>query len=92
MRWALVVATLLLVLVGLQQRLWFGDGSLSEVADLERRIAAQTAENARLAERNRALEAEVQDLKTGLEAVEERARRDLGMIRKDETFYLLVGD
>ena len=92
MRWALVVAGLLLLLVGLQQRLWFGDGSLDEVADLERRIAAQKAENARLAERNRALEAEVQDLKTGLGAVEERARRDLGMIRKDETFYLLVGE
>jgi cell division protein FtsB len=91
-RWALVVAAFLLVLVGLQQRLWFGDGGLAEVADLERRIRAQTAENARLAERNRALEAEVQDLKTGLEAVEERARRDLGMIRRDETFYLLVGE
>jgi len=89
-RWLLVMSVLLLILIGLQQRLWFGDGSLEEVNDLQRRIAAQKAENARFAERNRSLDAEVQDLKGGLEAIEERARRELGMTRKDETFYLLV--
>lgn len=90
MRWLVAVLTLGLVLAGLQHRLWFGDGGLGELADLERRIGAQKAENARLAERNRSLDAEVQDLKTGLDAIEERARRELGMIRADETFYLLV--
>jgi cell division protein FtsB len=89
-RWLVVVLVLLLILAGLQHRLWFGDGGMAEVADLERRIAAQKAENARFAERNRSLDAEVQDLKTGLDAIEERARRELGMIRSDETFYLLV--
>ena len=90
MRWLLVMSLLLLILAGLQQRLWFGDGSLEEVSDLQRRIAAQKAENDRFAERNRSLDAEVQDLKGGLEAIEERARRELGMTGKDETFYLLV--
>jgi cell division protein FtsB len=90
-RWPLALMLLLLVLLAaLQHRLWRGDGSLQEVFDLERRIEAQKAENRVAAERNRGLEAEVQDLKTGLEAVEERARRELGMIGKDETFYLLV--
>jgi cell division protein FtsB len=86
----LVIALLLFLLLTLQQRLWFGDGSIEEVRDLERRIGAQRTENERFGERNRALDAEVQDLKTGLDAVEERARRDLGMIRQDETFYLMV--
>ena len=90
MRWLLVMSLLLLLLAGLQQRLWFGDGSLEEVNDLQRRITAQKAENGRFAERNRSIDAEVQDLKGGLEAIEERARRELGMTRKDETFFLLV--
>jgi cell division protein FtsB len=89
-RWTAVVLALVLVLVALQHRLWFGDGSIQEVADLDRRIAAQKAENDRLAERNRALDAEVKDLKSGLDAIEERARRELGMVRAGETFYLLV--
>ncbi len=90
MRWLLVMSVLFVLLVGLQQRLWFGDGSVEEVRDLQRRLSAQKAENERYGERNRALDAEVQDLKGGLEAIEERARRELGMTRKDETFYLLV--
>jgi cell division protein FtsB len=89
-RWLLVMSLLFVLLVGLQQRLWFGDGSVEEVRDLQRRINAQKAENDRYVERNRSLDAEVQDLKGGLEALEERARRELGMTRKDETFYLLV--
>ena len=76
--------------MGLQQRLWLGDGSLEEVRDLERRTRAQQGENEGYVERNRALDAEVRDLKGGLDAIEERARRELGMTRKDETFYLLV--
>ena len=84
------MSVLFVLLVGLQQRLWFGDGSVEEVRDLQRRISAQKLENERYGERNRSLDAEVQDLKGGLEALEERARRELGMTRKDETFYLLV--
>ncbi len=61
-----------------------------EVRELERAIAAQREENESLRERNRALEAEVNDLKTGLDAIEERARSELGMIREGETFYQVV--
>lgn len=87
-RWLAVI--LIVVLVGLQYRLWYGDGSFAEVWRLHRAVADQEDENARLAERNAALEAEVQDLKQGLEAVEERARAELGMIKEDEVFYQLV--
>lgn len=86
------LAVILLVLLGLlQHRLWVGDGSLVDLHRLRQEIRAQRAENARLAQRNQRLEAEVVDLKTGLDAVEERARRDLGMIRRGETFYQIVG-
>ena len=84
------MSVLFVLLVGLQQRLWLGDGSLEEVRDLERRTRAQQGENEGYVERNRALDAEVRDIKGGLDAIEERARRELGMTRKDETFYLLV--
>lgn len=85
MRWLLAVLVILLLL--LQLRLWFGDGSVAEVWRLRQQVQAQREENAALRERNEALEAEVQDLKTGLEAVEERARAELGMIKEGETFY-----
>jgi cell division protein FtsB len=61
-----------------------------QVARLRQAVAAQSAENGQLAERNRQLAAEVRDLKTGLEALEERARSDLGMIARNETFYQVV--
>ena len=87
-----VLAGLLLAaaVAGLQYRLWFGDGSVAEVMELRAGIEAQREENRRLYARNRALEAEVVDLKTGLESIEYRARRDLGMTREDETFYQIV--
>lgn len=85
-----MVALLIAVLLWLQYRLWVGDGSLAEVWQLRREIAAQETENQRLRERNRVLEAEVQDLKKGFKAIEERARSELGMIRENETFYQIV--
>lgn len=88
MKW--IVAILLALLLVLQYQLWFGNGGLLRVWQLEQRIAEQKEENARLEERNKALEAEVRDLKQGLEAIEERARSDLGMIKKDETFFQVV--
>ncbi len=81
---------LLIVLVLLQYRLWVGDGSLAEVWQLHRQVEIQKAENNRLEERNQTLDAEVQDLKQGQAAIEERAREELGMIRKDETFYQII--
>lgn len=87
-RWLLVI--LLLMFAGLQYRLWFGEANLREVWHLEEQIEQQRVENARLVERNKRLEAEVQDLKKGLAALEERARSELGMIREGETFFQLV--
>lgn len=85
-----IAAALLVVLVLLQYRLWLGDGSVREVLRLQDQITAQEEQNARLGERNRTLAAEVQDLKKGMTAIEERARTDLGMVGKGETFYQVV--
>ena len=85
-----IITALAILFVLLQFKLWFGEGSMKDVWLLDEAIAAQTAENAQLKERNQALAAEVADLKQGLEAVEERARYDLGMIKKGETFYQVV--
>lgn len=85
-----LIVILVLLLVVLQYRLWVGDGSLAEVWRLRQDIAEQRAENERLRTRNQELEAEVTDLKQGLEAVEERARSELGMVRDGETFYQIV--
>ncbi|HHH46080.1 MAG TPA: cell division protein FtsB [Thiotrichales bacterium] len=79
-----------LLILALQYRLWVGEGSLAEVAALERAIREQQEENRRLERRNASLAAEVQDLRQGLEALEERARDELGMIRKGEIFYQVV--
>lgn len=81
---------LLVLLALLQYRLWVGDGSLAEVWRLTERIRAQEEENDALGQRNRLLDAEVRDLKGGLDAIEERARHELGMVKKGEVFYLVV--
>ncbi|MDA7087381.1 cell division protein FtsB [Pseudomonas sp. SA3-5] len=86
--WLLVI--LILLLVGLQYRLWVGDGSLAQATDLSHQIADQQGENQRLLERNRILEAEVMELKKGMETVEERARHELGMVKEGETLYQLT--
>ena len=85
-----VLALLLLALAGLQLRFWWGDGGWDQAGKLQARAAAQRAENARLQPRNDALEAEVEDLKSGEAAVEERARSELGMIKPGEVFYRVV--
>ena len=85
-----LAAGLLLLLVLLQYRLWLGEGGMREVVQLRSEITAQQEENALLRERNRTLAAEVQDLKKGTTAIEERARTDLGMIGQGETFYQVV--
>ena len=87
-----LIVVLLLLLVVLQFKLWFGDGGLLEVRQLRQSIAVQQEGNARLRERNAALEAEVNDLRQGLAAIEERARSELGMVIRGETFYQLVED
>ncbi|HAV04342.1 MAG TPA: cell division protein FtsB, partial [Pseudomonas sp.] len=71
-------------------RLWVGEGSLAQVNSLNKQIADQQGENERLLERNRILEAEVLELKQGMETVEERARQELGMVKEGETLYQLI--
>ena len=88
MKWIVPILALLLVI--LQVKLWVGDGSLAEVHRLSLAIDLQKDRNSRMHERNQALEAEVKDLKQGQEAVEERARSELGMIKNNETFYQVV--
>jgi cell division protein FtsB len=74
----------------LQYPLWFGKGGWFKVWSLERQLAEQKETNGRLRQRNGALDAEVRDLKQGFEAIEERARYELGMIRQDEVFFQVV--
>jgi cell division protein FtsB len=86
----ILAAVLALLALALQYPLWFGKGGWTRVWELDRQVVAQRAANAQDKARNDALEAEVRDLKEGSEAVEERARLELGMIRKDEVFYQVV--
>lgn len=90
MKW--LTGLLVAMLVLLQYRLWFGDAGMREVLHMQQEVQAQKQENARLSERNRVLEAEVGDLKHGIAAIEERARNELGMVKKGETFYQIVDD
>jgi cell division protein FtsB len=91
MRGLRIVLLLLLVLLAwLQYRLWFGNGGQREVQVLQHRVQQQARDNAGLQQRNDALAAEVEDLKSGEAAVEERARNELGMIKPGETFYRVV--
>lgn len=86
----ILLAILIILLVMLQARMWIGEGGYRDVQRLRERVAAQEQENAALRERNEQLRAEVEDLREGLDAVEERARSELGMIREGEEFYLVV--
>jgi cell division protein FtsB len=89
-----ILRVLLVVLVALlawlQYRLWFGEGGARDTQALEARVQAQTKENRGLQLRNERLAAEVENLKSGEAAAEERARSELGMIKPGETFYRVV--
>jgi cell division protein FtsB len=88
LRWLLVA--LLAILGVLQYRLWIAEGSLAERSRLEQQVEEQTVLNAQLTARNAVLEREVLELQTGNKGVEQRAREELGLIRKGETFYQFV--
>ena len=81
---------LVLLLASLQYKLWLGSGGQREVEALRAQVVKQEAENLGLRQRNEALKAEVEDLKSGEAAVEERARSELGMVKPGETFYRVV--
>src|ERR1700726_4516204 len=88
MKW--FTAALAVAVVLLQYRVWFSEDGVREVERLTHAVATQRADNEQRAERNRQLAAEVRDLKAGMDALEERARSDLGMIAPNETFYQVV--
>jgi cell division protein FtsB len=85
MRWLALAFGILIV--ALQYPMWLGKGGWLQVRESDRQLAVQREANAKLKVRNDALDADVRDLKTGTEAIEERARAELGMIRQDEVFF-----
>jgi cell division protein FtsB len=87
MRWLALI--FVAAIVALQYPMWLGKNGWLVVRDLDRQLAAQRDHTAKLKARNAALDADVRDLKTGSEAIEERARSELGMIRQDEVFFQL---
>ncbi len=85
-----LTAILIILLIMLQYRLWAGNASFGRQAELAQKVSAQKEDNLRNEARNKILFAEIADLKTGSEAIEERARHELGMIRPGEVFYRVV--
>ena len=88
MRWLLII--LIVFLAGLQFRLWVGEGSLAHKAELDKKFKQQRIENKKLRLRNKQITQEVESLKTNLDSIEEKARKDLGMIKDGEIFYLVI--
>ncbi|WP_404420068.1 cell division protein FtsB [Marinospirillum sp.] len=88
----LLTAFLVVLLAITQYRLWWGENGLLELRQLQTQVANQEEENQFLSKRNQRLDAEVGDLKGSMDAVEERARFDLGMIGEEETFIWLIGE
>lgn len=82
---------LIVLLIMLQYRLWLGDKSFADSIHLQEQIKLQQASNAQLVARNQVLREEINDLRSGTEAVEERARNELGMVMEGETFFRVVG-
>ena len=85
-----IIALLLVLLAMLQYKIWLGDGGIPEILQLEEEVEVVQLQVDKLKERNQALDAEVQDLKKGMDAIEERARSELGMIGKDEIYYQVI--
>ena len=85
------ISLILVVLVCLlQYRLWFGKNSVPDYLEMEQQVIEQQKQNANLRQRNNLLKADIEDLKMGIEAIEERARNELGLIKQGETFYRIL--
>lgn len=85
-----IIFVLALLFVVLQYQLWFGDGGLISMQALNKSIQTQTTVNDKLAERNRAITADIRDLQNGKQATEERARSQLGMVKQGEVYYQIT--
>jgi len=90
MKWLITI--LIILLLGLQYRLWVGEGSIAHRIELQKEIEQQQAENELLKSRNERLALEIEALKNGTAGVEERAREELGLIKEDETFFMVIDD
>ena len=88
LRWVALI--LILILIGLQMKLWTGNGSMHDVENLRAAVRAQSEKNAKQVQLNQALAADVADLKNGKQAIEARARSELGLIKPGEVFYQVV--
>ncbi len=86
----IIASVLLVLLIWLQYKIWLQDGGLPEVMQLQTEIEIEKMEVQALRERNSSLEAEVKDLKTGLRAIEERARSEMGMIKEGEIYFQVI--
>ncbi len=86
----LIIVCLIMILAGLQYKLWLGEDSLLRWVSLNKKLTVQLAENKKLSSRNQAMEADISELKKGEQALEERARYDLGMVKQDETYYQFI--
>jgi cell division protein FtsB len=87
-----LILALLVVLAGLQSRLWLGEGSFAHVNTLQAKVSRKVAENSVKVQRNKILRAEIIELKRGHESIEEKARSEFGLIKEGETFFLLIED
>lgn len=85
-----IIILLVLALIGLQYKLWLGDGGIYQWRSLEKKIAVQEGENDKLSNRNLAIDADIIELKSGEQALEEQARYELGMVKKDEVYYQFI--
>lgn len=85
-----IIVLLVVLLVFLQYKIWLGEGGIPRILELQKEVDTVQLQVNKLKERNQALEAEVRDLKKGLDAIEERARSDLGMIGQDEVYYQVI--
>jgi len=90
MRWISLILVALILL--LQYPLWLGKGGWLKVWDINQQVKAQQQENLKAQARNAVLEAEVRDLKQGTDAIEERARTNLGMVKRNELFFQVIGN
>lgn len=86
----ILIVIITLLIVPLQYRLWFGDGSVAQIKVYQQRLDDLKKKVDEKKQRNEALNAEILDLKKGQEAIEERAREELGMIKEDETFFQVL--
>jgi cell division protein FtsB len=86
----ILIAIIILLIIHLQYRLWFGDGSVAQIKIYQQRLDDLKKKVEEKKQRNEALDAEIRDLKKGQEAIEERAREELGMIKENETFFQVI--